>query len=135
MAGIGQQALVRRTSGFDARGGAVEAGANGRDLVLPVFGHALVQGAGAKGLDTLFERFQPPCQPAHHRPGAAGHGQEQHHQQGRQAHAVGPAARRPARAGGIGRRWPSAPVEPPRSAGRHPQRAAVVKPDGLQRAR
>jgi hypothetical protein len=62
VAGVGQQALVRTQQGLDACCGAVEAARQRRHFVAPVFGHALVQGAGTKSLDAELERFEPPGQ-------------------------------------------------------------------------
>jgi hypothetical protein len=109
----------------------VEAGGHRGHLVAPVLGHALVQFAGAEGLDALLQRLQPPREPPHHRPGTGGHGQEQHQQQP-PAGALGQARQRPGRPAAIGRRAQRARRHPARPAaaapGRaHPQRAAVVQ--------
>ena len=138
MAGVGQQALVRAQQRFDAGGGLVETGAQGGNLVAAVLGHALVQGTATKGFDAPLERLQPPRQFSHHRVGPRRHGQEQHHQQRHQAHAIGPGTRprperRPRRSPvGRGRAHRSrAALHPPGPQG-HPQQATVVETDRLQ---
>ena len=133
VAGIGQQALVRAQQGLDARGGAVEAGAQRGHLVAAVLGHALVQRTGAEGLDALLQRLEPARQAPHHRVGAGGDGREQHQQQRGQAQARPAAAatghQAPAGSGGPGRA-PGGSRRP--CACRHPCPAAAA---GAQRRR
>jgi hypothetical protein len=67
VAGVGQQRLVGAHQRLDARGGRVEAGRHRRHLVAPAAVDAVVERAGAEGLDALLERLQPARQPPHDR--------------------------------------------------------------------
>ncbi len=62
---------------LDARGGDVEARRDRRDLVGARDRDAMIERAGAELLDALLERLEAARQPAHHRIGAGGDGEEE----------------------------------------------------------
>jgi hypothetical protein len=85
VAGVGEQRPVRLHQGLDPLRRDVEARGDGGDLVVAADLDPMAELAGAELLHALLERLEPAGQPPHHRIGAGGDGDEQHHQDDRQA--------------------------------------------------